>query len=126
MESKRRAPSSGISPRACRPFSALLLPALLAGCTAQHSLSPLDATHPASPEAAEAPLRLPSTTLESAKEEDHEMGSAGTRRRAGATVYACPMHPDVRQPSPGRCPKCGMALVKGSEAGGTQGGGHAD
>ena len=26
------------------------------------------------------------------------------------TVYVCPMHPEVRQPSPGSCPKCGMAL----------------
>jgi len=24
--------------------------------------------------------------------------------------YTCPMHPDVRQPGPGSCPKCGMAL----------------
>lgn len=26
------------------------------------------------------------------------------------TVYTCPMHPEVRQPGPGSCPKCGMAL----------------
>ena len=25
-------------------------------------------------------------------------------------VYTCPMHPEVRQASPGACPKCGMAL----------------
>jgi Cu+-exporting ATPase len=24
--------------------------------------------------------------------------------------HTCPMHPDVHQPSPGNCPKCGMAL----------------
>lgn len=28
---------------------------------------------------------------------------------AGAE-YVCPMHPEVRQPGPGTCPKCGMAL----------------
>jgi YHS domain-containing protein len=28
---------------------------------------------------------------------------------AGAT-YTCPMHPEIRQPAPGTCPKCGMAL----------------
>src|SRR2546430_15775868 len=27
-----------------------------------------------------------------------------------ASVYTCPMHPEVRQPRPGSCPKCGMAL----------------
>ncbi|HUW24991.1 MAG TPA: heavy metal translocating P-type ATPase [Gallionella sp.] len=25
-------------------------------------------------------------------------------------MYTCPMHPEVRQPAPGSCPKCGMAL----------------
>jgi P-type Cu+ transporter len=25
-------------------------------------------------------------------------------------IYTCPMHPEVRQESPGNCPKCGMAL----------------
>ena len=28
----------------------------------------------------------------------------------GATIYTCPMHPQVRQPTPGHCPICGMAL----------------
>ncbi|MDD9977084.1 MAG: copper-translocating P-type ATPase [Boseongicola sp.] len=32
-----------------------------------------------------------------------------------ATVYVCPMHPDVRQNGPGDCPKCGMHLVPESE-----------
>src|SRR2546425_1384611 len=25
-------------------------------------------------------------------------------------IYTCPMHPDIRQPRSGSCPKCGMAL----------------
>lgn len=25
-------------------------------------------------------------------------------------IYSCPMHPEVRQATPGSCPKCGMAL----------------
>lgn len=29
----------------------------------------------------------------------------------GVTVYTCPMHPDVQQDRPGKCPKCGMDLV---------------
>jgi Cu+-exporting ATPase len=28
----------------------------------------------------------------------------------GAVIYTCPMHPQVRQPTPGNCPICGMAL----------------
>ena len=27
-----------------------------------------------------------------------------------ATEYTCPMHPEVKRPGPGTCPKCGMAL----------------
>lgn len=28
-----------------------------------------------------------------------------------ATIYTCPMHPEIRQESPGNCPKCGMTLI---------------
>jgi Cu+-exporting ATPase len=27
-----------------------------------------------------------------------------------ATIYTCPMHPEIRQDHPGNCPKCGMTL----------------
>lgn len=27
-----------------------------------------------------------------------------------ATEFTCPMHPEIRQPGPGNCPKCGMTL----------------
>ena len=26
-------------------------------------------------------------------------------------LYHCPMHPEVRQPNSGKCPKCGMDLL---------------
>jgi Cu+-exporting ATPase len=29
---------------------------------------------------------------------------------AAATIYVCPMHPQIRRPGPGHCPICGMAL----------------
>jgi Cu+-exporting ATPase len=29
---------------------------------------------------------------------------------AAGTMFTCPMHPEVRQPGPGSCPICGMAL----------------
>jgi Cu+-exporting ATPase len=31
-------------------------------------------------------------------------------QHAADVIYTCPMHPEVRQPGPGVCPKCGMAL----------------
>jgi hypothetical protein len=33
-------------------------------------------------------------------------------RSSGGKVYLCPMHPDIRQPNPGKCSKCGMDLVQ--------------
>lgn len=49
---------------------------------------------------------------------NHAAASSGPHDRApeqpaperGASMYTCPMHPEVRQPGPGSCPKCGMAL----------------
>jgi hypothetical protein len=32
-----------------------------------------------------------------------------------ATVYTCPMHPEVTSDKAGKCPKCGMDLVKKSK-----------
>lgn len=35
-----------------------------------------------------------------------------TADQASGAIYACPMHPEVRQSTSGSCPKCGMALVR--------------
>jgi len=34
------------------------------------------------------------------------------KKPASVSVYTCPMHPEVQRDKPGKCPKCGMALVK--------------
>ena len=36
--------------------------------------------------------------------------SSHVANATGPGEYTCPMHPEVRQPAPGNCPKCGMAL----------------
>jgi hypothetical protein len=33
------------------------------------------------------------------------------QKQAAGQVYLCPMHRDVRQRGPGKCPKCGMDLL---------------
>lgn len=38
----------------------------------------------------------------------------------GETIYTCPMHPEVQQNGPGKCPKCGMDLVPKREDGGAR------
>jgi hypothetical protein len=85
-----------------RSLIVLCVFAALAGC-APTTLAPLEPTHPASVDAAEAPVRAPSETLA-------RPGAPVTAWHV-ADVYTCPMHPEVRQRTPGQCPVCGMALV---------------
>ena len=33
------------------------------------------------------------------------------QKQNGGQVYFCPMHKKVRQPNPGKCPKCAMDLL---------------
>jgi Cu+-exporting ATPase len=43
----------------------------------------------------------------------HYLKSEPTSKQQPApagTIYTCPMHPQIRQPGPGHCPICGMAL----------------
>ncbi|MBI5658150.1 MAG: heavy metal translocating P-type ATPase [Nitrosomonadales bacterium] len=39
-----------------------------------------------------------------------ELSNPAPTKVRGGPVYTCPMHPEIRQPAPGSCPKCGMAL----------------
>ena len=41
------------------------------------------------------------------------------------TIYTCPMHPEVRKTGPGKCPGCGMELIK-SEIPSTKSETHAE
>lgn len=44
-----------------------------------------------------------------------DTGMSGSQGKTPAQTkidYTCPMHPEVRAEAPGRCPKCGMNLVR--------------
>ena len=58
----------------------------------------------------------PGRTPEAAPPADAPTTAPATRASA---YYTCPMHPEVHADAPGRCPICGMKLVKaGGEGGG--------
>jgi hypothetical protein len=48
---------------------------------------------------------------ETAAQESHDHHAHGMAEEA-AEAYVCPMHPEVTSAAPGKCPKCGMDLVK--------------
>lgn len=54
----------------------------------------------------------PATAAPSGQEEDHAGHEPPGGAVKDAAVYACPMHPDVTSATQGKCPKCGMELVK--------------
>lgn len=72
---------------------------IVAGCAGEVPDPALSADHPANPQAATLPLPRASTT-------------EPATQPATAARYVCPMHPEVVAISPGKCPKCGMQLVR--------------
>ena len=36
----------------------------------------------------------------------------GSQENMSSGTYTCMMHPEVKSDTPGKCPKCGMELVK--------------
>ncbi len=101
-----------------------------AGC-ASVGLPEVKDTSPASPAGAEAPTPAPSETLRIAPPEEPvkpgaapaaspsaPQGQEAQTPPSAAVSYTCPMHPEVVSKDPGKCPKCGMALVPKQPAAG--------
>lgn len=58
--------------------------------------------------------------------QDHASGTiaaAGSTSSTAAQIWTCSMHPQIRQPGPGKCPICGMDLIPAgsSDAGAGEG-----
>jgi len=51
-------------------------------------------------------------TAEEMKQTSEEIQKKLEQTPPAAFYYTCPMHPEIHQDKPGKCPKCGMTLVK--------------
>ena len=64
---------------------------------------------PAEP-ASEASDQPPEVEADVTHSEEETMDTSA--KQEGKGTWTCPMHPEVRASAPGKCPKCGMALVQ--------------
>ena len=48
----------------------------------------------------------------------NKVASGNTGGAKVKTVWTCSMHPQIRQPEPGKCPICGMTLIPAASSGG--------
>ncbi|MBN9518925.1 hypothetical protein J0H58_10465 [bacterium] len=115
-------------------LGALLLLAS-AGCVGPVEIAPLPYAHPANPDAPAGDTAPAGSLLGPAAGESpadgamtgpkmsHDMGgmkmpadhggmTSDTKAAAAAEPYQCPMHSEVRSDKPGKCPICGMKMVK--------------
>jgi Cu+-exporting ATPase len=56
------------------------------------------------------PAQFVGGTNQAATAHVHAQTMAAPTPSSSGVIYTCPMHPEIRQPSPGNCPICGMAL----------------
>ncbi len=93
------------------------------GCFSREVPATLPATSPASlsaVEAARAPVTrslegdppLPGESTQGWRGLEANQLAAPAASSNTALTYTCPMHPEVVSPRPGKCPHCGMNLVR--------------
>ncbi len=81
---------------------------------------------PANKEAVEMEMKKTSDEMKKTSDELKKRSDEAKRTKQAAgksvksspapTIYTCVMHPEVQQPVPGKCPKCGMTLVNKENA----------
>jgi membrane fusion protein, copper/silver efflux system len=76
------------------------------GTEAPDGAAPMPSSAPA-PAPTGAPKKMPAAATPTNTKSPTAAASA---TQPAATVFTCPMHPEVRSATPGKCPKCGMAL----------------
>jgi hypothetical protein len=110
-----------------KPLAVPIVAALLSACagtTPPPRFSVLDPADPKAPESAveprspllerpaERPTAAPAASEPIPMGHEHHMESLPGEGPSTADVFSCPIHPQVREANPGKCPRCGTTLVK--------------
>ncbi len=110
-----------------KPFVVLFSGLLLSACAASTPPPRFSTRDPADPKAPESAVEPQSPVLQPASEPatatpaasgstpmgpDQHMDPSSGEPSPNAEVYSCRMHPQVKERQPGKCPICGMTLVK--------------
>lgn len=85
------------------------MPPAAASLTGAAANTPADSP-PAKPAAGHQGHSMPAETH--AAHEHEGQAPAASVAPAAAETYSCPHHPEVRQSSPGSCPRCGATLER--------------
>jgi hypothetical protein len=89
----------------------IALAVLVAACSTSRPEPGVEATMHSHETAPPAPALQPDEFDAAAPVSVAEAAKAAGEAEATA-IYACPMHPEVTSETPGKCPKCGMTLIK--------------
>lgn len=57
-----------------------------------------------------------SLTIAACGSQDKKSSATEQNSTNAKALYTCSMHPEVRSDKPGKCPKCGMKLIKVEKA----------
>lgn len=111
-----------------KPFAVLLSGLLLSACAGTTPPPRFSALDPADPKAPESAVEARAPLLERPAEQttaparaaseprsmghEHHLEPSSAEAPSTVDVYSCPMHPQVRQATSGKCPICGTTLVK--------------
>ncbi len=103
-------------------LATFLIATTLSACAVSRGgFAPITGSHPASLHAEEGDIADPGMSLVPSAHPAPTGEHPGLEGAVSPAHYVCPMHSDVSSDSPGKCPRCGMALKEEKPDAGQEG-----